>query len=73
MDLTSIIKWISLCFTLAGAFSTSFGIEPINIYFLNIGAFGYLIWSYRVKDTNLMIVNAGLLLIYLAGLIYHAL
>jgi hypothetical protein len=61
-------KVIGLVLTLIGAALTSFGVHPVNVYVLNAGAVFYLYWSWCVRDTNLMMVNGGLLLIYLAGL-----
>ena len=62
------IKWASLVCVLTGALCTSLRIDPINIWFLNAGAFGYLVWAIRIKDLNLIIVNGGLLAIYVLGL-----
>jgi len=64
-----IIKWSGLFVTLVGAICTSMNITPINVYLLNLGAVLYLIWSIRVKDLNLTIVNIGLLVIYGSGTI----
>jgi len=56
-----------------GAICTSINITPINVYLLNLGALLYLIWSVRVRDINLIIVNAGMLVIYGSGTIYRLL
>ena len=71
MTIPNVIKWISLCLTLSGALCTSLRIDPYHIYLLNLGAIGYLTWSICVRDVNLIIVNSGLLLIYIIGL-FHA-
>ena len=63
-----IIKWTALAATLSGALCTSLRIDPMNVYLLNLGSLLYLIWSIRVKDTNLICVNAGLMLIYIVGI-----
>jgi 4-hydroxybenzoate polyprenyltransferase len=62
------LKWTATAVCLFGAFCTSFRIDPINIYLLNIGAFLFLVWSVRIKDTALIVVNLGLLIAYLIGL-----
>ena len=62
------LKWIATAVCLVGAFCTSFRIDPINIYLLNLGAFLFLVWSVRIKDTALIVVNSGLLIAYLIGL-----
>ena len=53
-----------------GAAFTSLRIDPLNIYFLNLGAALYLIWSIRIREWNLVIVNGVLLAIYLFGLLW---
>lgn len=69
--LNTTIKWTGLVSTLLGALCTSLRIDPLNIYLLNIGALLYLTWSWRIKDINLVIVNAGLLLIYIIGVFFE--
>ena len=68
--LDSILKWAACFVTLAGAVCTSLRIDPTNIWLLNAGAFLYLIWSLRIKEWNLVVINGGLLAIYLVGLFY---
>lgn len=68
--LDSILKWTACFITLAGAICTSLRIDPTNIWLLNIGALIYLIWSVRIKEHSLVVINAGLLLIYIVGLFY---
>ena len=62
------LKWFATVVTLAGAICTSFRFDPLNIYMLNAGALLFLIWSICVKDKALIVVNAGLLLIYILGI-----
>jgi len=45
-------------------------IDPLNIYFLNVGALLYLLWAIRIKERNLIIVNGVLLALYVVGLFY---
>lgn len=67
--INNILKWSATVLILIGAVLTSLAIDPANIYFMNIGTLVWLIWALRINDKALIVVNAGLLLIYLAGLI----
>jgi 4-hydroxybenzoate polyprenyltransferase len=69
--LNSILKWTACAVTLAGALATSLQIDPLNIYLLNVGSILYLIWSVRIKEPSLVVINAGLLLIYLVGVLHR--
>jgi len=69
MNLTNIAKQLGLVSTLSGALATSLQIDPLNIWLLNAGALLYLYWSLKVRDWNLVAVNAGLLTIYAVGAI----
>jgi hypothetical protein len=68
--LNFILKWVACVVTLSGALCTALRIDPTNIYLLNLGAVLYLIWSVRIREWNLVVVNAVLLLIYCIGLFY---
>ena len=61
-------KWAACAFTLVGALFTSLRWDPFNIWFLNVGSLLYLIWSLRIREWNLVAINAGLLTIYAVGL-----
>ena len=54
--------------TLAGAILTSLRIDPLNIYLLNTGAVLYFVWGYRIREWNLIVINAGFILIYTVGI-----
>ena len=54
--------------TLIGAILTSLRIDPMNIYFLNCGAILYFVWGYRIREWNLIVINAGFILIYAVGI-----
>lgn len=71
MRLNNILKWVALCITLTGATLTSLKIMPYNVYLLNVGAFLYMIWGYRIRELNIVVVNLGLLLIYIVGVLVH--
>jgi hypothetical protein len=64
------LKWVACAVTLSGALCTALRIDPTNIYLLNLGAVLYLMWSIRIREWNLIVVNVALLLIYITGLFY---
>jgi hypothetical protein len=68
--LDKVLKWSGMLCVVLGALATSFRIDPVNIYLLNLGALLYLIWAVRIREWNLIVVNAVLLLIYVIGLFY---
>lgn len=69
--LNTVLKWTACFVTLAGALATSLQIDPLNIYLLNVGSILYLIWSVRIKEASLVVINAGLLLIYIVGVLHR--
>ena len=69
MKIEIVAKHLGLASTLCGAMATALAIDPLNIWLLNAGAMLYLFWSLRVRDWNLVAVNAGLLTIYVFGAI----
>ena len=68
MKLSCKIKWAATAVTLVGALATALMYDPLNIYLLNLGAFLFLIWGYMIKDKAMITVNAGLLFIYIIGI-----
>ena len=68
MKLSCKIKWVATAVTLVGALATALMYDPLNIYLLNLGAFLFLIWGYMIKDKAMIVVNAGLLVIYLIAI-----
>jgi hypothetical protein len=63
----SILKWSATILILIGAVLTSLAVDPLNIYVMNVGTLIWLIWALRIRDNALIVVNAGLLVIYLMG------
>jgi hypothetical protein len=63
----SILKWSATVLILIGAVLTSLAVDPLNIYVMNVGTLLWLIWALRIRDNALIVVNAGLLVIYLMG------
>ncbi len=70
MDTNFWLKWTACIVTLAGALCTALRIDPTNIYLLNAGAAIYLVWSLRIREWNLIVINAALLIIYIVGLFF---
>jgi len=68
--LDNVLKWTGMAFVIAGALCTSLRIDPLNILLLNAGALVYMIWALRIREMNLVIVNAVLLAIYAVGLMH---
>ena len=62
------LKWSACMVTLIGAVLTSLRIDPMNIYLLNLGAILYFVWGYRIREWNLIVINAGFIIIYGVGI-----
>jgi hypothetical protein len=69
MKIEDIIKWVATVITLLGALATALMYDPLNVYLLNLGAIFFLIWAVMIKERAMITVNAGLLLIYITGLV----
>jgi hypothetical protein len=69
VKLADIIKWIATVITLLGALATALMYDPLNVYLLNLGAIFFLVWAVMIKEKAMITVNAGLLLIYITGLV----
>lgn len=67
--MTNIVKWVATVITLAGAICVSFSLEPFNIILLNLGSFLFFVWGILIREKAMIIVNGGLLGIYLTGFI----
>jgi hypothetical protein len=65
----TMLKWIGTIFTISGATASSFDLFPLNIIYYNCGTVFWLIASIKMKDLSLIVVNSGLLVIYLIGII----
>ena len=68
--LNDILKWSGMALVIAGALFTSLRIDPLNILLLNAGSLAYMLWALRIREMNLVIVNAVLLAIYAIGLMH---
>lgn len=65
-----VLKWTGCIFILIGAILTSINVYPLNLFILNLGTIFYVLWSYRVKEPSVFVVNLGLFIIYLIGSIH---
>jgi hypothetical protein len=69
--MTEILKWVGTALTIAGAIATSLALDPLNVYLFNAGALTWLAAAIRMKEKSLIVVNAGLLAVYMFGVIYR--
>ena len=65
----NILKWVACAVTLTAALLTSFEVLGYNREMFAVGAALYLVWSVRIQEANLIVINGALLAIYVAGLI----
>lgn len=61
------IEWIATVITIVGAYLTATNNHPLNLYFLNVGSFLWLIWAISQKRFSIALVNGVMLGIYLYG------
>ena len=64
-----ILKWSACAVTLAAAVLTSLELLAYNRELFAVGSALYLIWSVRIKESNLVVINAALLVIYVGGML----
>lgn len=69
--MTEVLKWLGTALTIAGAVATALAIDPLNVYLFNAGAVTWLWAAIRMKEKSLVVVNAGLLAVYLFGIFYR--
>lgn len=69
--MTEFLKWLGTVLTIAGAVATALAIDPLNVYLFNAGAVTWLLAAIRMKEKSLIVVNAGLLAVYLFGIFYR--
>jgi hypothetical protein len=65
----AILEWLATIVTVGAALATALSIDPLNIYLFNIGSVLWLVWAVRIKRASLVVVNVGLLAVYVYGLI----
>jgi hypothetical protein len=69
--MTEVLKWLGTALTIAGAVATALAIDPLNVYLFNAGALTWLVAAIRMREKSLIVVNAGLLAVYLFGIFYR--
>lgn len=69
--ITNLLKWIGTTLTLAGAIATALALDPLNVYLFNMGAMTWFVAAIRMKEKSLIVVNGGLLLIYIFGILWR--
>lgn len=69
--MTEFLKWFGTALTIAGAVATALAIDPLNVYLFNAGAITWLWAAIRMKEKSLIVVNAGLLTVYMFGVFYR--
>lgn len=67
--INAILEWLATIVTVGAALATALSIDPLNIYLFNIGSVLWLVWAVRIKRASLVVVNVGLLAVYVYGLI----
>jgi hypothetical protein len=65
----AILEWSATIVTVGAALATALSIDPLNIYMFNIGSVLWLVWAVRINRVSLVVVNVGLLAVYVYGLI----
>lgn len=65
----TILKWTACAVTLSAAVLTSLEMLQYNRELFAVGSALYLLWSVRIREANLIVINAALLLIYGAGML----
>ena len=67
--MNSFLKWSATVLTIVGAILTASNIYPLNVWAFNIGSVLWLIFAYRIRENSLIVVNSGLLVIYIFGIV----
>jgi hypothetical protein len=63
------LKWSATILTILGALAITHKLDPLNIYLLNVGSVLWIMWSFRIREYAILIVNIAMMLIYAHGLI----
>jgi len=67
LDLNKFLEWTATIVTIGAAIATAISLDPLNIYLFNLGSILWLIWAVRIKKPSLVVVNVGLLAVYIYG------
>lgn len=69
-ELDQILQWTATAATLLGAVLTSVGgLDPWNVFSFYAGTMLWLVWAVRIRSASLIVVNAGLAVIYAGGVV----
>jgi hypothetical protein len=63
----TVLEWLATIVTIGAAIATAQSMDPLNIYLFNLGSILWLIWAVRIKKLSLVVVNVGLLSVYIYG------
>lgn len=66
------LEWSATFIAITGAICTVLKIDPLNIVFLNLACVLFSVWAWRIQKMSLLIVNSGLLIVYMAGAVMRA-
>lgn len=66
-QIDNLLQWSATIAILAGAILTSVALDPYNVWCFNAGTALMLAWALRVRIPAQIVVNAGLLVIYILG------
>jgi hypothetical protein len=66
-QIDNLVQWSATVAILAGAILTSVALDPYNVWCFNVGTALMLTWALRVRIAAQIVVNAGLLVIYMLG------
>lgn len=64
-----IIKWSATFLTILGAIFTSMDMYPWNVVAFNLGSLLWVWFAVLIKEKSLIVVNVGLLSVYVVGLV----
>lgn len=68
--LDRVLQWGATALTLVGAVLTSIGgLDPWNVFAFYAGTMAWFVWSIRIRNAALIVVNGGLAVIYFSGVI----
>lgn len=64
----NVLKWTACAVTLTGAVLTANEMHTYNRELFVAGGMLYLLWAVRIREANLIVINAALIAIYAVGL-----
>ena len=67
--INKILRWGGVLCIMLGATFVTLNLQPLNVIFLSLGTFMYLIYAWLTKDWALVVLNMFLFLIYIIGVL----